>query len=186
MPKPTPTTPETLTASPGTWRGSPTSFSYQWQRCVEATLTCTDISGAAVQSYKVVKPDVGMRLRVHVTATNPFGKTTNVSKPTGAITVPVVTVSTTLTASASSTICCQRVHLSGMISPAKAGEPITILARQFNDIASYSIATTTTDASGNWSVTVTPMIQTDYTAQTSTSTSGLSRAVPATRCPTMT
>jgi len=58
-----------------------------------------------------------------------------------------------------------------LLTPAKAGEQITILARQFDDIASFPIATTTTDASGNWSVIVTPMIQTHYTAQTNTSTS---------------
>jgi hypothetical protein len=163
---------ESLVADPGKYSGGAVaSFTYQWQRCVEATVTCTDISGANGQTYKAVKADVGMRLGVQVTATNPFGKTTNAAKPTGAITVPVVLVATTLSASARSTICCQRVHLSGTISPAKAGEPITILARQFDDIASYAIATTTTDASGNWSVTVTSMIQSDYTAQTSTSTS---------------
>jgi hypothetical protein len=163
---------ETLYADPGKYSGGAVaSFSYQWQRCVEATLTCTDISGATSQTYKVVSADVGMRLRVTVTATNPFGKTTNASKPTVAVTVPVVTVTTTLSASAGTTTCCQRVRLRGTTSPAKAGEPITILARQFDDIASYPIATTTTDASGNWSVIVTPTIETDYTAQTGTSTS---------------
>jgi len=163
---------QTLVADPGKYSGGAvTSFGYQWQRCAQASLTCTDISGATGQSYKVVSADVGQRLRVQVTATNPFGKTTNASKPTDAITVPVVIVSTTLTASAGSTICCQRVHLSGTTSPAKAGETITILARQFDDIASYPIATTTTDAGGNWTVIVTPTIQTDYTAQTGTSTS---------------
>ena len=161
-----------LFADPGKYSGGAVaSFSYQWQRCAQTTLTCTDVSGASGQSYEVVTADVGQRLRVQVTATNPFGKTRNASTPTEAITVPVVTVSTTLTASASSTICCQRVHLSGTTSPAESGEPITILARQFDDLASLPIATTTTDASGNWSLIVTPMIQTDYTAQTSTSTS---------------
>jgi hypothetical protein len=163
---------EKLFADPGKYSGGAVaSFSYQWQSCAKATLTCTNISGATVQSYKVVSADVGQRLRVQVTATNPFGKTTNASKPTDAITVPVVIVSTTLKASASTTICCQRVHLSGTTTPAKAGEPITILARQLDDLASHPLATTTTDASGNWSVIVTPMIQTDYTAQTNTSTS---------------
>jgi hypothetical protein len=163
---------EKLFADPGKYSGGAVaSYSYQWQRCAQATLKCTQISGVSGQSYKVVSADVGQRLRVKVTATNPFGQTTSTAAATAAITVPVVTVSTTLAASAGTTICCQRVHLSGTISPAKAGEPITILARQFDDIASYPIATTTTDAGGNWSVTVTPLIQTDYTAQTNTSTS---------------
>jgi hypothetical protein len=163
---------EQLVADPGKYSGGAVkSFAYQWQRCVAATLACTDISGATGQSYLVAKTDVGQRLRVRVTATNPFGHTTTASKPTDVVTVPIVTVSTTLNASASTTICCQRVHLNGTTTPAKAGEQITILARQFDDIASFPIATTTTDASGNWSVIVTPMIQTRYTAQTNTSTS---------------
>lgn len=164
---------ETLFADPGKYSGGAVaSFAYQWQQCPKLTLTCTDISGATSQTYKVVAADVDKRLRVQVTATNPFGKTTNASAPTDVITVPVVTVSTTLVASARSTVCCASVHLSGTITPAKSGEPVTILAREFDDIASHPIATATTDASGNWSVLVTPMIQTDYTAQTNTSTSG--------------
>jgi len=167
---------EKLFADPGKYSGGAVaSFSYEWQRCVAATLTCTQISGVTGQTYTIVSADVGHRLRFKVTATNPFGQTTSTAAATAAITVPVVTVSTTLAASASTTICCQRVHLSGTISPAKAGEPITILAHQFDDIASLPIANTTTDANGNWSVAVTPMIQTDYTAQTSTSTSPAAR-----------
>ena len=162
---------EKLFADPGKYSGGAVaSFSYQWQRCAQAT-TCTQISGVSGQSYTIVSADVGQGLRVKVTATNPFGTTTTTTAPTVAITVPVVAVSTTLTATAGSTVCCQRVHLSGTVSPAKGGEPITILARQFDDIASLPIANTTTDASGNWSLIVTPMIQTSYTAQTRTSTS---------------
>jgi hypothetical protein len=160
-----------LFADPGKYSGGAVaSLSYQWQRCA-TTLACTPISGVAGQTYTVASVDVGQRLRFKVTATNPFGQTTTTAGQTAAITVPVVTVTTTLAASTSTTICCQRVHLSGTISPAKAGEPITILGRQIDDIASLPIAKTTTDANGNWSVIVTPMIQTDYTAQTSTSTS---------------
>lgn len=162
---------EKLFADPGKYSGGAVaSFSYQWQRCVSATL-CTQIIGVSGQTYTIVSADVGKRLRFKVIAANPFGQVTSTAVATAAITVPVVTVSTTLAASAGTTICCQHVHLSGTISPAKAGEPITILARQFDDIASLPIAKTTTDASGSWSLIVTPTIQTDYTAQTSTSTS---------------
>jgi hypothetical protein len=163
---------EKLLADPGKYSGGAVaSFSYQWQHCVEATLTCTDISGATNQTYTVASADVGFRMRVTVKANNPFGQTTNTSAATAAVTVPVVAVQTTLTASAGSTICCQRIRLSGVTNPAKSGEPITIFARQFDDIAAYPFATATTDASGSWSVMVTPMIETSYTAQTTTSTS---------------
>ena len=163
---------EELVADPGKYSGGAvTAFSYQWQRCAAATLTCTNVSGATGQSYGVVKADVDQRLRVQVTARNPFGTVATPSQPTTAVAVPVVTVTTTLATSAATTICCQTVRLSGTITPAKAGEPITILARQLDDLASYPIASTTTDASGNWSVRVTATIQTDYTAQTNTSKS---------------
>ena len=163
---------EKLLADPGKYSGGAvTSYTYQWQRCVQATLTCSDINGATGQTYTVVNADVGQRLRVKVTASNPFGQTTNPSTATNAVTVPVVIVQTTLAVSANSTICCQRVHLSGTTSPVKSGEQITILAREFDDIAAHPVATATTDANGAWSVIVTPMIQTSYTAQTSTSTS---------------
>jgi hypothetical protein len=53
----------------------------------------------------------------------------------------------------------------------RSGEKITILARQFDALTTQPVASTTTDASGNWSVTVTPTIATTYTAQTDTATS---------------
>ena len=80
-------------------------------------------------------------------------------------------VTTTFNASMSSTICCQTVHLSGTTTPAEAGEQVTIIAHQFGALASSAVATASTDASGNWTAKVTPMIATSYTAQTTTSTS---------------
>src|SRR5205807_3929286 len=163
---------EALFANPGKYSGgSVASFAYQWQRCPAVKLSCTDISGASGQEYSVVKADVGERLRVQVTARNPFGSVTTPSPPTHLVTAPVVTVTTTITTSARTTICCRIVRLSGTVSPTTTGETITILAREFDDIASYPIEATTTDASGNWSVQVTPLIQTAYIAQTSTSKS---------------
>lgn len=163
---------EKLLANPGTYSGGAiSSYSYQWQHCVESTLTCTDISGATSQTYTVASGNVGDRLRVEVTARNPFGHSTNMSAATAAVTVPVVVVNTTLATSSPSTICCQKVKLSGTTSPATSGEKISILALQFGDIAARPVATATTDANGNWSVVVTPLIGTTYTAQTGTATS---------------
>ena len=63
----------TLTANEGTWSNSPTSFSYQWQRCASDGRGCGDISGATSKSYTPVTGDVGHALRVAVTATNSDG-----------------------------------------------------------------------------------------------------------------
>jgi hypothetical protein len=169
---------EKLLANPGTYSGGAiTSYGYEWQRCNLQTVSCTDISGATSQTYTAASADVGQRLKVIVTARNPFGHVSNAAVPTDAVTVPVVTVTTTLTASSTSTVCCQKIRLSGTTSPATSGEKITILALQYGDIAAKPVTTATTDANGNWSVTVTPMIGTTYTAQTSTSTSSALKIV---------
>lgn len=60
-----------LTASTGTWTGSPTiTYSYQWQRC---TPTCSDIAGETSANYRPIGDDVGHTLRTIVTAKNDVG-----------------------------------------------------------------------------------------------------------------
>jgi hypothetical protein len=71
-----------LTASHGSWTGSPTSYAYQWLRCDAQGGNCGAISGATSQRYTVQTADVGSRLRVQVTATNSSGSGTAVSRPT--------------------------------------------------------------------------------------------------------
>lgn len=73
-----------LTASPGTWTGSPT-FRYQWRRCDASGASCADVAGATATTFTLTSADVGATLRVAVTATNPFGSTTAVSAPTGVV-----------------------------------------------------------------------------------------------------
>ena len=64
---------QTLTASDGTWNGTqPITFTYHWQLCT--TTACTDIKDATNKTYVMVKADVGLRLRYHLTATNSVGK----------------------------------------------------------------------------------------------------------------
>lgn len=55
-----------LSASPGTWTGSPT-LTYGWERCDEQGV-CEPISGATGDSYTPVDGDVGKTIRVIVTA----------------------------------------------------------------------------------------------------------------------
>ena len=67
---------EVLTADPGTWSNSPTSYAYQWQRCDLDASVCFDVGGATNKAYGVRDADVGYRLAVVVTATNSTGKNT--------------------------------------------------------------------------------------------------------------
>jgi thermitase len=77
---------QTLTASAGTWTESPTSYAYQWQRCDSTGGNCAAISGASSASYIPKSTDVGMTLRVAVTAYNSIGTSTPaISEPTGAV-----------------------------------------------------------------------------------------------------
>jgi hypothetical protein len=162
---------EQLVADTGEYSGGAvTRFGFQWQRCDQNGASCANIGGATTNTYKVVDADRSNTIRVQVTASNPYGSTRALSKPTAVITTPpapVVLINTSIQASATTTICCQRVTLSGTTSPVKAGEKITILAKPVDELTANPIATATTDASGHWSAKVTPMIATQYTAATS-------------------
>jgi len=71
---------DTLTAAPGTWTNSPTSYAYQWQDCTPAGADCVNISGGTSSTYVLQSTDVGDRMDVVVTATNAGGS--GVSWPT--------------------------------------------------------------------------------------------------------
>jgi hypothetical protein len=80
-----------VTADPGSWTGSPTSFAYQWQRCDADVVSCSNIIGATAKTYGIQNGDVGYRLRVRVTARNAKGSTTAMSALT-AIVAPVTVI----------------------------------------------------------------------------------------------
>ncbi len=76
----------TLTASPGTWRGTPPlTYAYQWQRCDAAGANCASIAGATQQAYTVVPADSAQRLIVVVTARNAAGSASATSEPTALV-----------------------------------------------------------------------------------------------------
>jgi len=81
----TPTQGKTLTASPGTWNYSPTSYAYQWRRCSTSS-GCANISGATSSSYVLQSSDVGDTIDVVVTASNAGGSASVVSAPTVVVT----------------------------------------------------------------------------------------------------
>lgn len=82
---------ETLTAAPGTWSGSPTSYAYQWQRCDADVAACSNLVGATTTTYAVPAADLGYRLRVVVTAKNAGGSTSATSEIT-TIVAPVTPI----------------------------------------------------------------------------------------------
>lgn len=63
----TPYVGQTLTCSTGSWRNSPTSFAYQWQR------NGVDIGGATSNTYVMTIADEGIPIRCVVTASNAVG-----------------------------------------------------------------------------------------------------------------
>jgi alpha-tubulin suppressor-like RCC1 family protein len=62
---------QTLMVRQGTWRGEPTSYTFQWNRCSGST--CEAISGATSQTYTLGEEDVGHSILVEERATNGAG-----------------------------------------------------------------------------------------------------------------
>lgn len=69
----TPLVGQTLTETAAAWSGSPTAFSYQWERCNAAGAACTAIPGATAQTYTLSAADRGRTIRVAEGAANAVG-----------------------------------------------------------------------------------------------------------------
>ncbi len=77
---------QTLTASAGTWSGTPTiTYAYQWKRCDSSGEACVNVSGATGTSYALAPGDVAGELRVSVTATNAGGSASESSTATALV-----------------------------------------------------------------------------------------------------
>jgi hypothetical protein len=66
----TPQSGQTLTATPGVWTNTPSSYAYQWVRCDATGANCQPIVDATASTYVVADADVGSTVRVEVTATD--------------------------------------------------------------------------------------------------------------------
>jgi virginiamycin B lyase len=75
--------PETTTT--GTWINSPTSYTYQWERCNAEGKECANISGATSSKYTPVEADVSHTLVAKVTATNSAGSNSASSAATSKV-----------------------------------------------------------------------------------------------------
>jgi len=81
----TPRTGRTLSARNGKWSDPVTRYSYTWQLCTRAGRSCRAIRGAAGASYRARATDVGLRLRLVVTAKNATGSGRGVSAVVGPV-----------------------------------------------------------------------------------------------------
>lgn len=75
----------TLTAGPGVWEHSPSSYSYKWLRCTSIGSSCTAIANAEAETYVLSAADVGHAIEVEVVAANSTGPGTASSSPTAEI-----------------------------------------------------------------------------------------------------
>jgi hypothetical protein len=76
---------QTLSATTGTWSGSPTSYAYQWQDCNALGEACLSIASATTSRYTLTAADVGHTVRAVVTAANAGGSTSASSAATATI-----------------------------------------------------------------------------------------------------
>jgi subtilisin family serine protease len=76
----------TLTVNAGSWSRLPTSYAYQWQRCVLGV--CLAIPGATGTSYALAGADYGATFDVTVTAGNAAGSAQARSAVTAAVGLP--------------------------------------------------------------------------------------------------
>jgi hypothetical protein len=76
-----------LTVTNGTWSGSPTKFSYQWDRCDPTgdRQNCVPIAGATAQSYTAATADINHTLHANVFATNADGTGKADTKASGVV-----------------------------------------------------------------------------------------------------
>jgi hypothetical protein len=72
----TPYSGQTLSTTNGTWTGSPTSYTYQWEDCNSSGTSCTNITGATGTEYTLTGADVGHTVRVVIVAHNASGPST--------------------------------------------------------------------------------------------------------------
>jgi GH25 family lysozyme M1 (1,4-beta-N-acetylmuramidase) len=86
-----------LTASVGTWTGSPKKFAYRWRRCNSGGALCLAIKHATQSHYTLTPDDIGSTLSLVVTVTGAGGSasaTTATTEVVVAAPLPTVSIGT--------------------------------------------------------------------------------------------
>jgi GH25 family lysozyme M1 (1,4-beta-N-acetylmuramidase) len=88
---------QVLTASVGTWTGSPTKFTYRWRRCNASGISCIAIPHAIGPRRTLTPDDIGSTLSLVVTATGKGGSASATTGPTNVVVaapLPAVSIGT--------------------------------------------------------------------------------------------
>ncbi len=170
----------TLTSNTGTWSNnppsnSPTSYSYQWQRCYTGG-SCNNVLGRTTSTYSVGLADVNAKVQVVVTATNAAGSVPATSAATAL--VPAIPGSPTASYKTSNLTPVPAtgspMTFTSTSTPAN-GQSITSLAWDFGDGVTTTVGPTVTVVShsyaspGAYTVTLTVTQTGGLTAVYSTS-----------------
>src|SRR5205823_5998883 len=75
--------------SAGSWNGAPTSFSYQWQRCLPNGSGCANIPGATASTYTLTSAEGGNVVRSTVSATNVYGASPFAASAISRVVIPL-------------------------------------------------------------------------------------------------
>jgi hypothetical protein len=94
---------QTLSATTGTWNVSPDSYFYQWRSAATSNGSYTNISGATSSNYTLTNAEVGMFLKVVVTARNDAGDVAATSAATASSISGTTTTSLSITGAPTTT-----------------------------------------------------------------------------------
>jgi hypothetical protein len=142
----------TLTEHPGGWAGSPTSYTYQWERCGFTGANCHPISSATAPSYTPGEADIGSTLRVRETAHNAVGPGSADSPTVGPVASDVPTITGL---SVSSGITGSKVIIEGTALDSASAVTLDRLAASFTVLSPQQLEVTVPAGakSGKFSVT---------------------------------
>ncbi len=141
-----------LTAAPGSWSDSPTSYAYQWQDCNSSGLSCSNVaSGGTSSTYTPGSSEIGDTLEVIVTATNLGGT----SSPATSTATAAVLVEAPLNNSVPSISGTAQQGVVLTAAPGSWSDSPTSYAYQWQDCNSSGLSCSNV-ASGGTSSTYTP------------------------------